>query len=478
MKRLSAIIAILLWVPGVLSASDIADNLNKLMDLYEKHNLFQGTVLVAHHGEVIFSRGMGLANMEHGVPNTPETKFRIASISKQFTAMIVLQLVSEGKMDLHASIRTYIPDYPAPQGDVITIHHLLSNTSGMPHYAGIPDFFPTYGRQAFDHRTFVELFWNLDLLFEPGSQYSYSSFGFYLLGYVLETIEDKPMTDILRERIFDKLDMHDTGVVDHRSILSHAAYGYDFLLNGFLTAEYRDLSTALATGDMYTTALDMVRWDRALANYTLLDKTYQDKMFVANHNGYGYGWVVGNHRLNENDSIYFQQHTGGTNGFTSIATRLPDDGYYILVFCNTRPGEIRQAEQGIVRILYGKTPEFRPSLPIAAASILDESGLEACLAFLEALYREELDPAMPEFILNAEEWSRLTMEFLRAGRVHESLQISRLGYELYPQSPQVLTALGDALLRSEYRDEAIRAYARALDLKPSYTPALERMQRL
>jgi CubicO group peptidase (beta-lactamase class C family) len=483
----------LLNVPTAASG-DLENRLDSVMNLFHGYNNFSGAVLVARNGEVLFSKGYGLASIEHGIPNGPATKFRIASISKQFTSMLVMQMVSEGSMQLEVPIRRYIPDYPAPQGDIVTIHHLLSHTSGFPHYAGIPDFFPLYGRKAFTHKEFVELFWELDLLYAPGTDYSYSSFGYYLLGYILEEVSGKPFDRLLRERILDPLGMADTGIVDHREVLLNKASGYDFLLSGFAMAEFRDLSTALATGDMYTTPLDMVKWDRALREHRLLEKRYQDRIFTPNISGYGYGWNVGYRPLAEGDSIWFAQHTGGTNGFTSIATRLPGDGYYILVFCNTRPGEIRPIEQAIVSQLYGLDYAFRPSAAIAAARILEVGGLEQALQFLQDAAAESddeagrrsgsasgqahgRDPGRQRYEVSVTEIGRLGSDLLGLERYEEALAFLELGVELFPESAQALVMLGDGFHQAGMEELAVYSYARALVLNPRHRGALERMKR-
>ncbi len=359
MKRIITLISGILLLFQASIAGTLESRLDSLMDLYHRYNNFTGTVLVSRDGEILYTQGFGFASLEHLVPNTPRTKFRIASISKQFTSMLVMQQVTLGTMSLDDPVRNYLPDYPAPQGEIITIHHLLSHTSGMPHYAGIPDFFDLYGRRAFLHNEFVGLFRDLELLFDPGEKYSYSSFGYYLLGYILENVTGKSFSDLLYEGILEPLEMYDTGIVNHRQVLRNKATGYDMKPASFELAGFRDLSTALATGDMYSTPLDMVKWEKALREYSLLERESQEKIFTPNLNGYGYGWTIG-HRAVNNDSVLYHQHTGGTNGFTSIATRIPCDGYYILVFCNTRPAEIRPVEENILRILYGNEPDFIP----------------------------------------------------------------------------------------------------------------------
>lgn len=472
MKRLSLILIICLFAAPVF-AGDFATRIDRLMNLYHTHNNFEGTVLVARDGEVLFTEGYGYANREHRVPNGPDIKYRIASNAKQFTAMLVLQKVAEGKMSLDSSIRAYIPDYPAPQGDRITLHHLLTHTSGMPHYAGIPDFFPRFGRQAFAHRDFVELFWDLELMTDPGEEYSYSSFGYYLLGYILEVVSGMDFDELLATRILQPLDMHNTGIEDHRQVLQGRAQGYDMVLDHFFRAYFRDLSTALATGDMYATPYDMVKWDAALRDYRLLDKEYQDLMFEPYKNGYGYGWNIGYRSLGEHDSLYYHQHTGGTNGFTTIGTRLPEDGYFILVYCNTRPGEIRPVMDDIISILYDREVDFRPSVTIAAARILEEEGLHQALDFVRDLATEKED----EERVTEQVLSHLGRQLMVLERRKEAKEFMLLNTELFPESARAYMMLGDAWHALGEREKAIHSYAKALLLDPSHEGALWRIRR-
>ncbi len=455
-------------------SGQILTRIDSLMQLYYEHNNFSGTVLVAQHGEVLFSGGYGYADIGHRIVNDRHMKYRIASNSKQFTAMLILQKVADGRMDLDASIRTYIPDYPQPQGGIITIHHLLSHTSGMPHYAGIPDFFLLYGRQSFEHRAFVELFWDLELLSEPGEKYSYSSFGYYLLGYILEEVSGKRFPEILETRILAPLGMEDTGVEDHRRILTNRAYGYNLVLDGFERAPFRDLSTALATGDMYSSPMDMVKWDRALHEHALLDKEWQDLMFRPNLDGYGYGWRMGYVAFNENDSVRYQQHTGGTNGFTTLGTRLPDDGYYILVFCNTRPGEIRAVENNIIRILYDQEVSFRPSIPVSASRILREEGLQPALEFLTGqMSGEENNNG-----LRIQDIAGIGADLLSLHRHSEAIAFFELGTKLFPETASAAMMLGDAYRAAGQYNMAIQSYARALLIDPEHQATIQRLKHI
>lgn len=300
---------------------------------------------------------------------------------------------------------------------------------------------------------------------------------------------NKPFSQILREQILTPLSMNATGIVDHEEILSNKASGYNRVLNGFQLAEFRDLSTALATGDMFTSPMDMVKWDRALRENTLLSKKLQEIKFTPVKSGFGYGWVMGYHRISEKDSIFFQRHTGGTNGFTSIGTRFPNEGYYILVFCNTRPGEIRPIENNIIRILRGHEPQFRPSSAIKAARLLETQGKEAALHFLSetVIYGNpdqdgenvtQLEPIKElRFETRLSDILQVGNDLLDLERNEEAIDFLKLATEKFPKSVPAWLAMGNGYHAAGMRNQAIQAFARVLLLDPEHRGALERIKR-
>src|SRR5579872_670662 len=162
-----------------LSMAQPAAAIDQLISQYQKLGLFNGSALVAEKSQVVLEKGYGLANMEWNIPNTPDTKFRLGSITKQFTATLVMQLVEQGKLSLSAPIGAYLPDYPKPAADRITIHELLNHTSGIPGYTELPEF-GAKSREASKPADFVAFFSQRELLFEPGSKFSYSNSAYFL----------------------------------------------------------------------------------------------------------------------------------------------------------------------------------------------------------------------------------------------------------------------------------------------------------
>jgi CubicO group peptidase (beta-lactamase class C family) len=195
---------------NVIFSQTKVEKIETLLNQYYKFQEFNGSVLVAEEGQVIYKKGFGLSNMEWNIPNTPDTKFRLGSITKQFTAMLVMQLVEEGKLKLNIPITNYIPEYPKNSGNKITIHHLLTHTSGIPNYTSLPGF----GDIVRDPETPLDLiktFWELPLEFEPGARFQYSNSGYIVLGYILEKVTGKSYQDLLKEKIFDPTGMKNSG---------------------------------------------------------------------------------------------------------------------------------------------------------------------------------------------------------------------------------------------------------------------------
>ncbi len=244
-------------IPDSGFAQNKANKIDELMTLYHEYGQFNGSVLVADHGKVIFKKGYGLANMEWNIPNESDTKFRIGSITKQFTAMLIMQLVEEGKVKLNDKITDYLPEYRKDTGDKVTIHHLLTHTSGIPNYTGLPGFWQDSTRNHYTLDYMVKNFCSGDLEFEPGTIFKYSNSGYYLLGVIIEKVTGKRFKEVLQERILEPLKMNNTGIDKHDVILEKRSSGYNKDISGFVNSEYIFMQNAYAAGAMYSTVEDL-----------------------------------------------------------------------------------------------------------------------------------------------------------------------------------------------------------------------------
>ncbi len=329
--------------------SELEQKLDELLLPLVERDLFSGSLLIAKGGEVLIAKGYGPANREHGVPCGPETKFRLGSVTKQFTSMILMQLQEEGKLSVEDKLTDYIPDYP--DGDKITIHHLLTHTSGVPNFTSFPEYLETAMIPS-TLEEIVERFKHKPLDFEPGERFSYSNSGYLLLSYILEQVTGKSWEELLRERILEPLGLEETGYDHHETILPHRATGYSLDGLEVRNSAYIDMSIPSGAGAMYSTVGDLFKWDRALYTDKLLTKESLEKMFTPFKSNYGYGWGI-----REVDGKRVIAHGGGINGFVTNISRFVEDDMVIIVLCNIESGSLRQAMERIAAVATGKDYE-------------------------------------------------------------------------------------------------------------------------
>jgi CubicO group peptidase (beta-lactamase class C family) len=316
---------------------------------------FSGSVLVSKGGELLFRRGYGLANAEHNVPNMPQTKFRIGSITKQFTAMAVMILVEQGKLRLDDPIGKHLGDAPKAW-DEVTIHHLLSHTSGIPSYTSDP----LYGlkmAQPETVRSMIARFRDKPLAFKPGEKFAYSNSGYFLLGAIIEKVTGKTYETFLKEAIFAPLEMNDTGYDQFKTVLPHRASGYTQTPHGLENAAYLDMAQPYAAGSLYSTVEDLAAWDQALVAGKLISKESYARMFTPVKGDYAYGWSVATRAGRKEIG-----HGGGINGFVAQVLRFPDQKVCVVVLCNVMPLNPGKVARDLAAIAFGepyKLPEER-----------------------------------------------------------------------------------------------------------------------
>lgn len=289
---------------------------------------FQGVVLIARDGRPILEKGYGFADREQEVPNSPETKFQIASVTKQFTAAAILHLAQQGKLDLQDPLAKHLPAYPADPGDRITIHHLLSHTSGIPNYLADPEIWARIATEI-PIPELVATFSHRPLDFEPGTAFAYSNSGYVLLGLIIEATSGQSYEEYLRNAVFQPLGMRDSGYGCHAGIVPNCASGYETVGDEWRNAGPIAMSMAYSAGALYATASDLLKWDQALYGDRLLAEASKERMFTPVLEGFGYGWVIG-----EIAGRRVIHHAGGMPGFGSHIGRYPDDGLTVIVLGN------------------------------------------------------------------------------------------------------------------------------------------------
>ncbi|HAO45679.1 MAG TPA: serine hydrolase domain-containing protein, partial [Ferruginibacter sp.] len=229
------LLALLLPVLSAFAQSK-KEKLGEIMKTYHDYNMFDGAVLVAENGKVIYKGAFGLANREWNIPNTTDTKFMIGSVSKPLTCILALIQVQKGLISLDKTIADYLPEFSGKPAAAVTIRQLMSHSSGMPNYDIIKDFFPRISRQHFSREEYIKIYMDSALVFTPGSSYYYSSWGFFTLGYILERVTGKSYSQLMKEDMLDKLGMTGTGSYFHTQVIEKRASGYDYSLGGYTSA--------------------------------------------------------------------------------------------------------------------------------------------------------------------------------------------------------------------------------------------------
>jgi len=449
-----------------LRAQDVAVQIDDFISQYHQLRQFNGAVLVGKLDSVVYEAGFGLANMDWGIPNTPDTKFRVGSVTKQFTATVILKLVEEGKLRLDGKITDYLPDYPRETGDRITIHHLLTHSSGIPSYTGFPDFQTQYMRNPFTPDSFVTVFSGMELEFEPGTTFRYNNSGYFLLGVIIEHVTGLPFHEVLRQMVLDPLGLEDTGYDHNQEIIQRRASGYAKTLTGYENAEYLDMSLPYAAGSLYSTPRDLFKWDQLLrAGEVFAEPHSAESMFTPHLQNYGYGWVIRDLPIgNDGKKVKLVEHGGGINGFITGFWRLVDDGYTVIVMDNTEGSKVTAVQQGIVNILYGE-PAVRAKHSVAETllKIIEERGIEAAVqrySELKAAGSEDYDFGQAE--LNA-----LGYHYLDEGDIATATTLLELNVEAYPDSFNTYDSLAEALLRAADTAGAAANYRKSVELNPS-----------
>lgn len=311
----------------LLAAQDLVTRMDDAVrTIADNNRKFMGSVLVAKDGKVILSRGYGFANMEWDIPNTPDTKFRLGSISKQFTAACILRLEEQGKLKVTELVKKYLPDAP-PAWDKITIHHVLSHTAGIPSFTSFPEYRTIKFQPTTLERTYA-LYRDKPLEFEPGTKWNYSNSGFLLLSYLVERISGQKYDEFLKQNVMGRAGMNDSGYDLNATILKHRASGYTPFGTILLNADYINMTIPSGAGALYSTTADLLRWDQALFGGKVVSPESLRKMTTPVLHDYGYGLMIGR---GPPKTI---GHGGGIEGFNTQMTYYPDDKVVVVVLGN------------------------------------------------------------------------------------------------------------------------------------------------
>lgn len=321
--------------------------IDKLFMEYDQSNTPGAAVLIAKAGDVLYKKGFGYANLEGNIPVTPTTYFRLASVSKQFTAACILKLIESNKLKLTTTLTEVFENFPA-YGSEITIEHLLNHTSGLIDYEDlIPD---TTTIQVKDIDVLSMMKTEKKTYFEPGTEYKYSNSAYALLALIVENISGKRFASFLHDNIFEPLGMGGTvAFEDGISTVPNRAYGYSRNDDGFLRTDQSITSAVLGDGGIYSSIEDLMKWEASLFTEKILktetiEKATSRKPFKnSKMNDYGYGWFL--KKYGDKEVVY---HTGDTRGFRTILYRIPAEKILIIILVNRNEGEMEELAEKVL----------------------------------------------------------------------------------------------------------------------------------
>jgi CubicO group peptidase (beta-lactamase class C family) len=464
--------------------SDKVAALRELCQATADTGLFSGAVLVADEGKVIYKEAFGTGNREWNISNTTDTKFRLASVSKQFCSMLVMQLAQEGKVKLDDTIIDHLPYYRKDTGEKITLHHLMSHQSGIIDYTSSFDYRGTISRLSFDKDEFIKLHCSGDLANEPGTIYSYCNAGYCILGRIIERVTRKSFEQNLHERIFEQLGMKNSGYDRNRTVIEKRASGYTYGPFGFENAAYIDLdSSPGAAGSLYSTVEDMFLWDRALYTDKLLDKKHRDLMFTPNrdvpevkaaggrpHSNYGYGWQIytRTHPVTKRRTKVIN-HGGAIHGFRAMENRLVDDDAFVIVLCN-QGDTIASTDvwDAVVRLSvelihvvteqpYRMPGKTRLTQEQRMYEIIQAEGVEAAIEWFQTKGKKA-------------SWGggnfALATQLIKDGRIDDGLRLMEFDVETTPGKAWLVRKTAQAFLNNGRPEKALDFAIRGLELKP------------
>ncbi|MDQ3489160.1 MAG: serine hydrolase [Acidobacteriota bacterium] len=348
---------------AALDAAALEAKVDQLLAAHAKVNEFSGTILLAKDGRPLVMKGYGFANIEWQIPNTPQTRFRIGSVTKQFTSMMVMQLREQGKVKLDDSVCMFVAPCPDTWKPV-TVHHLLTHTSGIPTYTAIPAWRET-NMVPKTTEQMVAIFRDLPLEWVPGAKFAYNNSGYFLLGVVIEKITGKKYQQALQDMILTPTGLKDTGYDWPGTILPQRAAGYEGRGENIRNAAALDMQQPYSAGSLYSTVLDLLKWEQTLYTETLLPEAAKTIMWTPFKNGYAYGWSIAEPGPNTFGHKRIA-HSGGINGFSSMLIRVPGENVTAIVLSNNSTVNAGLVARDLLAVYYGQ-PFTMPAIQTVAS---------------------------------------------------------------------------------------------------------------
>lgn len=451
------------------------EKLDKIMKAYHQYNMFDGSVLVAENGKLVYKAAFGMANREWNIANSTDTKFMIGSVSKPFTAMLMLIQVQKGLISLDKTVADYLTEFTNKPAGKVTIRQLLNHTSGIRNYDILKDFFPKISRQYFTREEYIKIYMDSSLAFEPGTKYSYSSWGYFTLGYIMEKVTGKSYAQLMKEDIFDKTGMNSSGSYFHTQIINKRATGYDYSFGGYTSLDFRDQSNTMGTGDLYSTVEDIFKFHLAISNNTLLNKALTKEMFTPGiwPAQYGYGWFNKNFKYTTTDSVAANFHLGMTEGFISFFIRIPSTNSMAVILCNSSPTDFFGIAGNLIKVLYNKPVHLKQPVHKLVEKLIARQGAAKAVEEYQRIKKDSVNYYIDWISMNF-----LAEQLLTLKRYEEARIISENNAAEFANRDLVMVTMANIYLALNRKEDAIIYYKKALAIYPDYEEAKNKLREL
>ncbi|MCP4546251.1 MAG: beta-lactamase family protein [bacterium] len=456
---------------------DIVTRLDEIFDRLDRHQLFRGAALVSDGEQFVYTTARGLADEAWNIPNSVDTRYRIASLSKQFAAVVVLQLIDEGCLSLDDPLAGHLSVPPKSWAETVTVQHLLSQSSGIPDYTLLPDYLEVLSKRRFTLTEFVRFIFADPLFdtlrFTPSESWEYSNTNYLLLGALAEVATGESYGNLVKQRIFAPLAMRDSGVFDSLKPVAMLADGYDLSYTDEVEraahSEYSPKS--VPSGGLYSTVTDLLKWASALQEGPLLTPAMREifttpGQFVDESTGYACGQWREFHQTPNGERVEIFAHGGSSMGMSTWLLRVPTMERCVVLLHNggsAREGFLEQLSFAILDVLDGGRGELPPLDllgPLAGTYLNHRESLFDHYRLLKERHGKIYDFGPGQL----SQIGRLLIA--RIGDEETAAALFRLNVEEHPDSPLAHRDLGGLLLDGGHSDRALVHLLQARELDP------------
>jgi CubicO group peptidase (beta-lactamase class C family)/imidazolonepropionase-like amidohydrolase len=454
-------------------SQNLTQDIEAVIQPYHKYGVFNGSVLIAKGNKVIYQRGFGYADNVKNINNTPETAFRIASLSKTFTALLIMQLFEEKKLSLAERLHKILPEYSSPKGQEITIRQLLDHTSGLPRHFTLPGWNEGRYQSTFSRDRWLQIISQLEVLSEPAVQYQYSNLNYFLLGCVIEKLTGMSYQENLHKRILQPSNMHSTDVDNSGKHSKIQTQGYRIgTTDDYQIQSELNMQVFFAGANVYSTVVDLFKFEQALFSGTLLKKQTLD--FWLNKDQ-AFAWQSDQLDVADNKPMDWLAYSGQLQGFSSmlsvlgstkIESKNTQNRFTIIILSNSgiNYGFKQQLTLDLSDVLLGLSiNDDSKELPIPATFLLIKAALQGTLIQQAAYLLSNAD----KFVVNEQDINQIAQQFLWAGAIHKATVVWELNTLLFPNSDNARNKLKEVCENKKLTNESVKLCRKHQQNKPN-----------